>query len=115
MKRLSSSLAVVAAFVLTMQAAAGQTLNAVKQRGVLNCGVGSGILGFSATDEKGAWSGFDVDFCRAIAAAIFRWASFDMRKRDALCAEARRVASSACMNRSTSPASNPLCAARAIA
>ena len=75
MKRLSSSLAVVAAFVLTMQAAAGQTLNAVKQRGVLNCGVGSGILGFSATDEKGAWSGFDVDFCRAIAAAIFDDAS----------------------------------------
>jgi general L-amino acid transport system substrate-binding protein len=70
MKRLSCSLAVVAAFALAIQGAAGQTLNAVKQRGVLNCGVGN-ILGFSATDEKGAWSGFDVDFCRSIAAAIF--------------------------------------------
>jgi general L-amino acid transport system substrate-binding protein len=71
MKRLSFPLAVVAAFALTMHGAVGQTLNAVKQRGVLVCGVGHGILGFSATDEKGAWSGFDVDFCRAIAAAIF--------------------------------------------
>lgn len=48
-----------------------QTLKAVKERGVLNCGVSQGLMGFSSTDEKGAWTGFDVDFCRAVAAAIF--------------------------------------------
>ena len=49
---------------------AAQTLAAVKQRGSLVCGVSEGILGFSAQTEKG-WSGFDVDLCRALAAAIF--------------------------------------------
>ncbi len=48
-----------------------QTLNAVKARGALVCGVNEGLPGFSAVDERGAWSGFDVDFCRAVAAAIF--------------------------------------------
>ncbi|CAN7717409.1 amino acid ABC transporter substrate-binding protein [Bradyrhizobium sp. LjRoot220] len=51
--------------------ARAQTLNAVKQRGTLNCGVGQGLLGFSSMDDKNAWSGFDVDLCRALAAAIF--------------------------------------------
>ncbi len=40
-------------------------------RGYLLCGVNPGLPGFSAPDEKGDWSGFDVDFCRALAAAIF--------------------------------------------
>jgi general L-amino acid transport system substrate-binding protein len=48
-----------------------QTLNAVKARGALVCGVNEGLPGFSSTDESGSWSGFDVDFCRALAAAIF--------------------------------------------
>src|ERR1700733_4616114 len=48
-----------------------QTLRAVKDRGVLSCGVSEGQYGFSAKDDKGNWSGFDVDFCRALAAAIF--------------------------------------------
>jgi general L-amino acid transport system substrate-binding protein len=48
-----------------------QTLNAVKQRGTLNCGVGQGLLGFSSMDDKNVWTGFDVDICRAVAAAIF--------------------------------------------
>ena len=47
------------------------TLQAVKNRGTLNCGVSEGLAGFSAKDAKGEWSGFDVDFCRALAAAIF--------------------------------------------
>ena len=46
-------------------------LKAVKDRGALNCGVSEGLYGFSARDDKGNWSGFDVDLCRAIAAAIF--------------------------------------------
>jgi general L-amino acid transport system substrate-binding protein len=48
-----------------------QTLNAVKQRGMLNCGVSQGLPGFSSMDENNTWTGFDVDFCRAIAAVIF--------------------------------------------
>jgi general L-amino acid transport system substrate-binding protein len=52
-------------------AALAQTLQQVKERGNLVCGVSDGLLGFSIADDKGNWSGFDVDFCRAIAAAIF--------------------------------------------
>src|ERR1700709_234362 len=51
--------------------ARAQTLNAVKERGTLNCGVSQGLLGFSSMDDKNAWSGFDVDICRAVAAAVF--------------------------------------------
>jgi general L-amino acid transport system substrate-binding protein len=51
--------------------AASQTLSEVRARGSLVCGVNAGLPGFSSLDERGAWSGFDVDFCRAIAAAIF--------------------------------------------
>jgi general L-amino acid transport system substrate-binding protein len=51
--------------------AQAQTLNDVKQRGTLNCGVGQGLLGFSSMDDKNVWTGFDVDICRAVAAAIF--------------------------------------------
>jgi general L-amino acid transport system substrate-binding protein len=51
--------------------ARAQTLNAVKERGTLNCGVGQGLLGFSSMDDKNVWTGFDVDICRAVAAAIF--------------------------------------------
>jgi general L-amino acid transport system substrate-binding protein len=48
-----------------------QTLNAVKERGTLNCGVSQGLMGFSSMDDRGTWTGLDVDFCRAVAAAIF--------------------------------------------
>ncbi len=48
-----------------------QTLKTVQDRGSLICGVSQGLAGFSMKDDKGAWSGFDVDFCRALAAAVF--------------------------------------------
>jgi general L-amino acid transport system substrate-binding protein len=48
-----------------------QTLKTVKDRNALNCGVSEGLYGFSARDKNGNWSGFDVDLCRAVAAAIF--------------------------------------------
>ncbi|KWV49974.1 amino acid ABC transporter substrate-binding protein [Bradyrhizobium macuxiense] len=48
-----------------------QTLNAVRERGAVNCGVGLGLLGFSSQDDSGHWTGLDVDICRAVAAAIF--------------------------------------------
>lgn len=50
--------------------AQAQTLAAVKARGTLNCGVSQGLPGFSDRDAQGAWSGFDVDFCKAVAAAV---------------------------------------------
>ncbi|MBL0947672.1 amino acid ABC transporter substrate-binding protein [Brevundimonas sp.] len=49
----------------------GPTLAAVRRRGRLNCGVHEGLVGFAYTDNRGQWRGFDVDFCRAMAAAIF--------------------------------------------
>jgi general L-amino acid transport system substrate-binding protein len=60
-----------AGFAQSQPAAAVLTLDIIKQRGELSCGVSQGLPGFSAPDDKGVWSGFDVDFCRAIAAAIF--------------------------------------------
>ena len=65
------SLLVLAACFVPASFAGAQTLKAVKDRGTLNCGVSQGLLGFSSKDDKNTWSGFDVDFCRAVAAAIF--------------------------------------------
>ena len=49
----------------------GATLDIIKKQGVLKCGVSTGLAGFSAPDSKGRWKGLDVEFCRAISAAIF--------------------------------------------
>lgn len=46
------------------------TREEVRGRGYLQCGVATGLPGFSFTDENGNWTGFDVDFCRAVAAAV---------------------------------------------
>lgn len=62
-------LALAAATLAAGTAANAGTLDVVKQRGEVRCGVSQGVLGFSAPDKNGTWSGFDVDFCRAIAAA----------------------------------------------
>ncbi|MHA6326156.1 amino acid ABC transporter substrate-binding protein [Roseivivax sp. CAU 1753] len=63
-------LGVLAAVGLTAGAAAAQTLDTVKERGKLNCGVSTGLVGFATENANGEWSGFDVGFCRAIAAAV---------------------------------------------
>ena len=55
---------------LFAEAAHATTLDDVKARGKLLCGVNPGLLGFAAKDANGAWAGFDVDFCRAVAAAV---------------------------------------------
>ncbi|MEK9777093.1 MAG: transporter substrate-binding domain-containing protein, partial [Quisquiliibacterium sp.] len=61
----------LAAGSLTSGAAqAGASLDAVKQRGQVVCGVSTGLAGFSAADSQGKWSGMDVDVCRAVAAAL---------------------------------------------
>jgi general L-amino acid transport system substrate-binding protein len=56
---------------LSMAASSAQTLKKVQDRGALMCGVSQGLPGFSNPDDKGNWTGFDVDVCRAIAAAVF--------------------------------------------
>ena len=50
--------------------AQAKTLEAIKARGSINCGVGTGLAGFGQPDDKGAWTGLDVEFCRALAAAV---------------------------------------------
>lgn len=52
-------------------ASAASTLEAVKERGKLQCGVSTGLPGFSQPDQSGNWTGIDVDTCRAVAAAVF--------------------------------------------
>ncbi len=61
----------VAVFLMiSASLAAASTLEEVQKRGELQCGVSTGLPGFSATDEKGNWKGLDVDGCKAIAAAV---------------------------------------------
>lgn len=62
---------VVMAFVAMVAEASAETrLEAIRARGYVNCGVGTGITGFSQVDSSGRWSGLDVDFCSALAAAV---------------------------------------------
>ena len=56
--------------LLTLVARA-DTLDGVRQRGALACGVSTGLAGFGLPDNRGVWRGFDIDYCRAVAAAIF--------------------------------------------
>jgi general L-amino acid transport system substrate-binding protein len=69
MKRVANILAL--ALIFMAQSAAAQTLKAVKNRGVLNCGSNGTLAGFGLPDANGKWVGLDVDLCRAVAAAIF--------------------------------------------
>ncbi len=59
-----------AASTLPVAAQAGETLEAIKSKGVLRCGVNTGLQGFSAPDSQGKWTGIDADFCRAVAIAV---------------------------------------------
>src|SRR3569832_2372791 len=75
MLRVSLILTLALAGGLSTQAATAQTLKTVKDRGMLSCGVSQGLPGFSSPDDKGNWTGLDVDVCKAIAGAIFNDAS----------------------------------------
>ena len=61
----------VAAVAITYERYDTRTLKRTLRRGEVLCGVNKGLPGFSIPDDKGNWTGFDVDFCRAVAAAIF--------------------------------------------
>jgi general L-amino acid transport system substrate-binding protein len=54
-----------------LPASAGQTFDAVKAKGYVQCAVNTGLAGFSFADSQGKWTGLDVDLCKAIAAAMF--------------------------------------------
>jgi general L-amino acid transport system substrate-binding protein len=74
MKRMTKlTIAVAVGLVGAAGAASAQTkaLDTIKQRGSLNCGVTIGLAGFGQPDDKGNWTGLDVDYCKAIAAAVF--------------------------------------------
>jgi general L-amino acid transport system substrate-binding protein len=60
-----------ATLALGATGAVAGTLDDVKAKGFVQCGVNTGLPGFSVSDAKGEWKGLDVDFCRAIAAAVF--------------------------------------------
>ena len=70
MKKLTFAIAGVAAVAFAASANAG-TLDDVKAKGFVQCGVSQGLPGFSNADDAGNWAGIDVDMCRAVAAAVF--------------------------------------------
>lgn len=64
--------AIVSVLTISAPADAGQRLEAIRARGALNCGLpAGGVPGFNIADAQGVWRGFNVDFCRAVAIAIF--------------------------------------------
>ena len=69
-KTVLGALVAAAAMTAAAPAMAGKTLDTIKQRGQLVCGVNPSLAGFSAADSQGNWSGLDVDYCKALAAAI---------------------------------------------
>src|SRR3954464_6971905 len=61
----------VAAIAVAYERYDTKTLKRTIRRGEVLCGVNAGLPGFSIPDDKGSWTGFDVDFCRAVASAVF--------------------------------------------
>lgn len=70
MKKIATLIGGAAAIATLAMGAHAQTLSQVQARGALNCGVSTGLPGFSSTDAAGNWQGLDVDTCRAVAAAV---------------------------------------------
>ncbi len=71
MKKIHAIASVVALCAAVGTVQAGSTLDAVKKKGFVQCGVSTGLPGFSSADDQGNWKGLDVDVCRAVAAAVF--------------------------------------------
>jgi len=85
--KLAGAIAALLSASITAPAFAGKTIDAIKQRGQLVCGVNTGLAGFSAADSQGNWTGLDVDICKAIAATILgdankvKWAPLNAQQR----------------------------------
>ncbi len=71
MKKLLVTLSILLGFLAGTLGASADTLKDVKKRGYLKCGVSTGSFGLSYTDDKGRYQGLDVEYCRALAAAVF--------------------------------------------
>ena len=71
MKVLKYAAVGAALLAASTMAQAGQSFDNIKKKGFVQCGVSTGIPGFSIADSKGQWQGLDVDMCKAIAAAVF--------------------------------------------
>ncbi|ALA19346.1 MULTISPECIES: amino acid ABC transporter substrate-binding protein [Chelatococcus] len=71
MKRMIASVVVGLAAGFAATAASAATLDQIKQKGFIQCGANTGLAGFGVPDDKGNWTGLDVDLCRALAAAVF--------------------------------------------
>ncbi|MFC5069708.1 amino acid ABC transporter substrate-binding protein [Flaviflagellibacter deserti] len=61
----------LAGAAMTAGVASAATLDSVKAKGFVQCGVNTGLPGFAAPDDKGNWTGLDVDYCKAVAAVVF--------------------------------------------
>ena len=75
MKTLTTVAAGAALLLSSWGASAGVTFESVKNKGFVQCGVSTGVAGFSVNDSKGGWMGLDVDLCRALAVTMFGDAS----------------------------------------
>lgn len=75
MKILKTASLTIAALALASTVSYADTLDSIKKKGSVSCGVSTGIAGFSATDSNGSWKGLDVDMCKAVASAVFGDAS----------------------------------------
>ena len=71
MKKVLTGILGTAVIALSAGVAQAATLDDVKNKGFVQCGVNTGLAGFAAPNDKGEWAGFDVDVCKAVAAAIF--------------------------------------------
>jgi general L-amino acid transport system substrate-binding protein len=70
MKKITSTLLLSSALAFAANTASADTLDSVRAKGHVQCGVSTGLPGFSLADETGKWTGLDVDVCRAVAAAV---------------------------------------------
>ena len=70
LSRLAAAALLTAATLATTPALAGKTIDAMKARGQLVCGVNPSLPGFAAADSQGVWAGLDVDVCKAVAATV---------------------------------------------
>jgi len=75
MKLLKTASMGIAALAMATTVSSADTLDSIKKNGVVQCGVSTGISGFSSTDSSGKWVGLDVDMCKAVASAVFGDAS----------------------------------------
>ena len=72
LKTISNYLLLTPFLIATSISVAASTLDTIKNRKILHCGVSSGLTGFAITNSKGKWEGIDVDVCRAVAAAVLK-------------------------------------------